>query len=307
MGQPPKELYLVTGATGQIGRRVVHYLCRQGQPVRAWVQLGSNYHDLAQAGAELYFGDITQRDDIWTALSQVNHVISTHYHPHHILQVHLKSNLNLIEIASKFGVTSFTYISGLGVDQYAQHAPLLEAKLAIEHELVNSRLNYIIVRPPLLNHYLLPWLRQLQKTGSLIVTGDGNLRHSWLSLDDLATITVKLTRHPHLWRQILAVGGRPPLSRWDVIHLYQKLTQSQPIIVPLPLQILEGVQWGLQWLHQGDDLGTLRTLLSHEFICSESEISYLENQLHIQLESLEEFLQRYLAGDESDKNYSNPN
>ena len=303
--QPATELYLVTGATGQIGRRVVHQLRQQGQRVRAWVRLGSNYQDLAAAGAELYFGDITQREDIWTAMSGVNYVISTHNHPKHILQIHLKSNLHLIEIAHKFGVECFTYISGLGVEQYARNAPLLEAKLVIENELLNRPLNYVILRPPLLNHYLLPWLRQLQKTGSLILTGDGHLCHSWISLDDLANITVQVTQNPAFRRQILPVGGSP-LSRWDLIHLYQKLTQSQPMIIPVPLHILDGVRWGLQWLQQEEDLGTLKTLFSHEFICSERDIKQLENHLHIQLESLEQFLQRYLGLDTEDSKYSNP-
>jgi uncharacterized protein YbjT (DUF2867 family) len=301
MAQTVTGLYLVTGATGQIGRRVVHQLCQQGQPVRAWVRLGANYRDLVDSGAELYFGDMTQREDIWASINHITHVISTHNHPKDILNAHLKSNLSLIKVASKFGVESFTYISGLGVEQYAQNAPLLEAKFAIETELIKSSLNYVILRPPLLNHYLLPWLRQLQKTGSLLLTGDGHLRHSWISLDDLAKIIVKATENPNLWRQIFAVGGPTPLSRWQVIHLYQKLTQSQPIVIPVPLQVLDGVRWGLAWLNQNEDLGTLKTLLSHEFMCSESEIKYLESQFNIQLESLENFLQRYLGLDNSGK------
>ena len=295
MVQPPTELYLVTGATGQIGRRVVHHLRQQGQRVRAWVRLGANYQDLAAVGAELYFGDLTQRDDLWAAISGVNHLISTHYDAKNLLNIHLKSNLHLIETASKFGVKSFTYISGLGVNQYAQNAPLLEAKLVVETELLQSDLNYIILRPCLLNHYLLPWIDQLRKTGSLILTGDGHLRHSWISLDDLAKIIIQLTQHPPLWRQILPVGDPVPLSRWDIIHLYQKLTQSQPMIIPLPLPVLDGVRWGLQWLQQTDDLGTLRTLFSQEFICSEPEMQQLQEQLSIQLESLEQFLRRYLG------------
>ncbi|MEN9244268.1 MAG: NAD(P)H-binding protein, partial [Gloeomargarita sp. DG02_5_bins_242] len=106
MVQPPTELYLVTGATGQIGRRVVHHLRQQGQRVRAWVRLGANYQDLAAVGAELYFGDLTQRDDLWAAISGVNHLISTHYDAKNLLNIHLKSNLHLIETASKFGVKS---------------------------------------------------------------------------------------------------------------------------------------------------------------------------------------------------------
>ncbi len=299
MAEPATELYLVTGATGQIGRRVVQQLQQQGQRVRAWVRLGSDYQPLAEAGAELYFGDITQREEMWAALANVNYVISTHYHPKNILYTHLKSNLNLIEVAHKLSIKCFTYLSAMGVDQYAHHAPLWEAKLVIERQLINSSLNYVIIRPPLINHYLLPWIKQLQTTGTLLLTGDGHLRHSWISLDDLARITIKLTQTAAFGRNLVTVGGFPPLSRWDVFHIYQKLTQSQPVIIPIPFEVMDGVRWGLQWLGQEADFGTVKTLLSHEFICDETAMNLLHQQLQIQPESLEQFLQRYLGLDTS--------
>jgi hypothetical protein len=42
-------------------------------------------------------------------------------------------------------------------------------------------------------------------------------------------------------------------------------------------------------------LGTLRTLLAHEFFCTDQEIANLESIYELKLESLEHFLKRYLV------------
>jgi len=42
-------------------------------------------------------------------------------------------------------------------------------------------------------------------------------------------------------------------------------------------------------------LGTLRTLSSNEFFCTEAEINQLETTFNIKMESLENFMTRYLG------------
>ena len=42
-------------------------------------------------------------------------------------------------------------------------------------------------------------------------------------------------------------------------------------------------------------LGTLRTLLAHEFFCTTEEISRLESTFNLKMESLESFLRRYVG------------
>ncbi len=44
-----------------------------------------------------------------------------------------------------------------------------------------------------------------------------------------------------------------------------------------------------------ESLGTLRTLLANEFFCTPEEIDRLESTFNLKMESLESFLQRYLA------------
>ncbi|MCY7320487.1 MAG: NAD(P)H-binding protein, partial [Phormidesmis sp. CAN_BIN36] len=71
-------MYLVTGATGGLGRRIVRLLQERELAVRAFVRLMSNYAELENRGAEVFIGDLLRDRDIQKAVQNVQYVISTH-------------------------------------------------------------------------------------------------------------------------------------------------------------------------------------------------------------------------------------
>jgi uncharacterized protein YbjT (DUF2867 family) len=64
-------MFLVTGATGQLGRRIVRQLCNLEKPVRGFVRLTSRYADLEQRGAEVFIGDLKRDQDIQKACKDI--------------------------------------------------------------------------------------------------------------------------------------------------------------------------------------------------------------------------------------------
>ncbi|HAZ43978.1 MAG TPA: oxidoreductase, partial [Cyanobacteria bacterium UBA11371] len=64
-------MFLVTGATGGLGRRIVRLLRGREMPVRAFVRLASRYGELEHRGAEIYIGDLQQERDIHKACKGV--------------------------------------------------------------------------------------------------------------------------------------------------------------------------------------------------------------------------------------------
>jgi uncharacterized protein YbjT (DUF2867 family) len=60
-------MFLVTGATGGLGRRIVRLLREREQQVRAFVRLTSRYGELEQRGAEIFIGDLRQERDVQKA------------------------------------------------------------------------------------------------------------------------------------------------------------------------------------------------------------------------------------------------
>ncbi|MBD1941977.1 NAD(P)H-binding protein, partial [Coleofasciculus sp. FACHB-712] len=64
-------MFLVTGATGGLGRRIVRLLREREMPVRAFVRLTSRYSELEHRGAEIFIGDLQRDKDIEKACQGV--------------------------------------------------------------------------------------------------------------------------------------------------------------------------------------------------------------------------------------------
>ena len=290
-------MFLVTGATGGIGRRVVRLLRERETPVRAFVRLTSRYSELEHRGAELFIGDLQQEKDIQKACQGVKYIISAHGSDSDALALDYRANIELIDQAKTSGVQHFIFISVLGSDRGYEDAPVFKAKWAVERYLQASGLNYTILRPAGLASNLLPLAERFRQTGIYLLIGDPKNRTSIVSTDDVARIAVASVTVEGAQNQILPVGGPEILQRLDIPHIFGRICNQEPIIINPPLFVFDGVRSAVGLLNSQDQkaLGTLRVLLANEFFCTREEISNLESIFNLKLESLESFLRRYLG------------
>lgn len=290
-------MYLVTGATGQIGRRVVRILRERELPVRAFVRLTSRYTELENRGAELFIGDLQEDKDIQKACKGVQYIISTHGSAGNAQALDYRANIELIDQAKENGVQHFVFISVLGSDRGYEDAPVFKAKRAVEKYLQASGLNYTILRPAGLASNLIPLAQQFRQTGIYLLNGDPLNRTSIVSTDDLAQIAVDSVTVEGARNQIFPVGGPDVLKREDIPRIFGRLFNQEPIVLNPPLFVFDAIRNGVGFVNSqaGKGLGTLRTLLANEFFCTPAEIATLESVYNIKLESLESFLRRYLG------------
>jgi uncharacterized protein YbjT (DUF2867 family) len=290
-------MYLVTGATGQIGRRVVRLLRERDQPVRTFVRLSSRYGQLENRGAEIFIGDLREDRDIQKACKGVQYIISTHGSGSDAQALDYRANIELIDQAKENGVQHFVFISVLGVDRGYEDAPVFKAKRAVEKYLQASGLNYTILRPAGLASNLIPLAEQFRQTGIYLLNGDPNNRTSIVSTDDLARIAVDSVTLEGARNQIFPVGGPDVLKREDIPRIFGRLFNQEPIIINPPLFVFDGLRNAVGFVNPQarKGLGTLRTLLANEFFCTPDEIATLESVYNFKLESLESFLRRYLG------------
>ncbi|MBE9007254.1 SDR family oxidoreductase [Fortiea sp. LEGE XX443] len=290
-------MFLVTGATGGIGRRVVRLLRQQEQSVRAFVRLTSHYGELEHRGAEIFIGDLHQEQDIKKATQGVQYIISAHGSGNDALSLDYRANIELIDQAKANRIQHFVFVSVLGADRGYEDAPVFKAKRAVERYLVDSGLNYTILRPTGLASNLLPLAEQFRETGLYLLIGDPKNRSSIVSTDDLARIIVDSVTVTEARNQILSVGGPEILQREDIPQIFGRIFNQQPIVINPPLFVIDGLRnvMGLLNPQTQTALGTYRTLLSNEFFCKKEEIADLEKIFNFQLETLENFLRRYLA------------
>ena len=290
-------MFLITGATGGIGRRVVRLLRQREQSVRAFVRLTSRYSELEHRGAEIFIGDLLEERDIQKASRGVKYVISAHGSDSDALSLDYRANIELIDQAKANGVEHFVFISVLGADRGYEDAPVFKAKRAVERYLSASGLNYTILRPSGLASNLLPLVEQFRETGLYLLIGDRKNRTSIVSTDDLAKIVVDSVTVEGARNQILPVGGPEILLREDIPRIFGRIFNKQPVIINSPLFAIDGLQSALGLINPQIQkaLGTYRTLLANEFFCTKDEIANLEAIYNFQLETLESFLRRYLA------------
>jgi uncharacterized protein YbjT (DUF2867 family) len=290
-------MFLVTGATGGIGRRVVRLLREQETPVRAFARLTSRYSELEHRGAEIFIGDLRQDKDIQKACQGVQYIISAHGSDGDALALDYRANIELIDQAKAVGVQHFVFISVLGADRGYEDAPVFKAKRAVEQYLQASGLNYTILRPAGLSSNLLPLAERFRETRIYLLIGDRKNRTSIVSTDDLARIAMESVTVAGAQNQIFSVGGPEILQRQDIPRILGRIFNQEPIIINPPLFLFDGVRTAVGLLNSQAQkaLGTFRTLLANEFFCTPDEIAQLETIFNLKLETLESFLRRYLA------------
>lgn len=294
-------MFLVTGATGGLGRRIVRLLRDRDLPVRAFVRLTARYAELEHRGAAISIGDLRQPQDIQRACQGVQYVISAHgangTASGDAEAIDYRANIDLIEQAKIAGAQHFVFVSVLGVERGYEDAPTFKAKREVEKALVKSGLNYTILRPSGFASNLLPLADRFRQTGIYLLVGDPQNRSSIVSTDDLAHIAVESVFVPEARNQIFAVGGPEILQREDIPHILSRIFNREPIILNPPLLAVDGLRGAIALVNPrvSSALGTLRTLLANEFFCSASEVERVESVFHLQMETLESFLRRYLS------------
>jgi len=291
-------MFLVTGATGSLGRRIVRLLTQRDTPVRAFVRLSSNYRELELRGSQIFVGDLQIDKDINRAVDGVKYIISTHGYPGNPFAIDYRANIELIDRAKANQIEHFVYISVLGVDRENLNDPTFKAKKEVEKYLLRSGLNYTILRPAGFANNLLPLAERFRDTrGLYLLIGNPNNRLSIVSTDDLAKIAIDSVDIAGAKNQIFPVGGPDLLKREDIPGIFGRIFKLEPTIVNAPLFVLDALRAGSGIFDSQlqDGLGTVRTLLANEFFCTSEEIANLESVYGIEMESLESFLKRYLV------------
>lgn len=210
---------LVAGATGNLGRVLIPVLHERGRDVVALVRPCSlsRMKSIGDGLGEIMSSDITTPDIDPSIFNGVHTVISSvgitrQRDGFTYEQVDYEGNLNLLRAAEKSGVRRFLYVSVIGADKGVD-IPLIRAKRRFEQALVESPLEWQIVRPSGFFTDLTDLLKMASK-GTVHLFGNGQNRISPIHPADLAEAIVDLIdTEPG---KILSIGG-PADYTWNEI------------------------------------------------------------------------------------------
>lgn len=233
---------LLSGATGTIGRAVMAELMAQGHDVLCPLRPDSSLQD---QGAIALPCQLTEPGDLTRAMAgqHVDAVVSCMATrsgaPADAWAVEHDAQLNLLTEAAAAGARHFVLLSAICVQK-----PLLafqHAKLAFEGQLMQSGLDWSIVRPTAYFKSLSGQVARVQAGKPFLVFGDGQRTACKpISDRDLARYMVLCLAEPGMRNRILPVGGPgPAITPLDQANRLFDMLGQAPRIRHVPLAMMD--------------------------------------------------------------------
>ncbi|QIS10153.1 SDR family oxidoreductase [Nocardia arthritidis] len=174
-------MFLVTGATGSVGRHVVAGLVAEGHPVRALTR-NPNIADIPGA-AEVLRGDLAEPDGLTAALRGVRTVY---------LMAMGDAPERFVDLAERAGVQRIVLLSTGDVrdDVKCRRDAVAEHHARFENAIRSSRLEWTFLRPNEFAGNSLHWAPQV-RTGDVVRAPYGQARTSPIHERDIAAVAVR--------------------------------------------------------------------------------------------------------------------
>jgi uncharacterized protein YbjT (DUF2867 family) len=225
-------MFLVVGATGDLGGRVVRRLLERREPVRCMIRAQTDAGELEALGAEIVRGDLSDHASLPLACAGVTTVVATATAIGRrltspggpsIKNVDEVGMAALIDAAENSAVERFVYVSYAGAD-FGLNTPLERAKVATEKRLGSSTMQVTVVRPDAFQEiHLAPIGRFDMRAGKVAVFGRGDTRRRWVSTDDVAALVADVAVAA-VAPPLIEFGGPEAISRNEAIAVAERLT-----------------------------------------------------------------------------------
>lgn len=321
---------LLIGASGQLGTRIFRKLTEAGYThIRILVREDSRYQHLLSANPEVFVGDLRDTESLKPALLGVDTVITTansaapRKKEDSFKSVDTRGMTKLVDEAKKAGVGHFVFTSikplSAATDKWL---PLPKAKRIVEQHLIYSGLNYTILQPdafmdvyfmflgteiptlgdeaPLIGRdykFMQTFFKGIKDDiarGKIGVIGDGKVRHSYITVENVADFTIKALEEPSMINQKIPLGGPEALSTLEVKAIFEKVLGKELKVKHTPALLMKIM---------GNLLAPFNTNASNimklNYIAATEESiidsSDLAKKLGIRLTTAEEFLRQKLA------------
>jgi len=149
-----KMRVLVTGATGFLGRRVVHALLQREMEVRCLVHTPGKEDVLGDAKVDICYGDVTDAAALKASMYHVDAVVHLaaiiqENHGMSFEEVNVQGTRNIAAVSRERGVEHLVHVSVNGVRNNKSYR-FLHSRWLAEQEVITSRLPFTIVRSPAL-------------------------------------------------------------------------------------------------------------------------------------------------------------
>lgn len=235
-------MILVAGSTGVLGSEICRRLRAQGKDVRALVRATSapeKVAQLRQLGCEIATGDLKDRASLDAACRNATAAITTvtaitTAKPGDSFEAtDGAGTMALIDAAKKGSLKQFVYVSFDGSEM--PDSPLVQAKADAEKHLERSGLPYTILQPSLfMESWLGPMLFGDPAAGTARVYGDGSSRFHYVTVGDVAEVTVQCLDNPAARNATIPFGGPEAVSQREAVKAFEDAFRKPFNVTELP-------------------------------------------------------------------------
>lgn len=180
---------LVTGATGTLGREVVHRLLLKQHRTRI---LSHQSTPTVPAGVEVITGNLTSGHGLREAVKDVDTIIHCASSPQNAAIVDVEGTRLLLQTARASGSPHFIYMSIVGIDRSAY--PYYTAKRATEVVIEQGPLPWSIVRATQFHNLVLGLIQSFGADTLPIVPVPGGMRFQSIDVSEVAERLVALVQ-----------------------------------------------------------------------------------------------------------------
>ncbi len=213
-----KRIALI-GGTGYLGRYVAQQLETEGYSVSYLARSAEKLYDIGVTKKQINLVDVTNANTLVGTLKDVDCVISClgitrQKDGFSYMDIDYQANLNVLNEAKRSGVKKFIYVSVFRGAEF-QHVSLCRAKEKFVTSVINSGLDYSIVRP---NGFFsdLRDFYDMAKSGRIFLFGSGQNKLNPIHGADLANVIVDSIQKSNLE---INIGGPDVFTHNQIAQL----------------------------------------------------------------------------------------
>ena len=232
-----KPTLLVTGASGQLGRRVLELLLESYDgPIIAATRTPEKLSEFAQRGVIVRRADFEDPASLLEAFQGVDRLLLISTDALDVPGRRINQHRNAVKMAEQAGVSHVVYTSIVnpGADSPAFVAP---DHRSTEEALTESNMGWTVLRENIYMDLLLMSISQATKMGKLF-NAIGNGKAAYITREDCARAAVASLVSSYEGRRVLEITGPEAVSQYEVAAIASRITGQEISYVPLELEIL---------------------------------------------------------------------
>ena len=248
---------LIIGGTGVLGSAAANHFLEKGFHVTVFVRNKDKAINLVNKGATILTGDLTDAATITGIFNGIDIVITA---AHGMLgkgknksaKVDEAGHQHLIDEAKKAGVRHFIYTSVFTASP--DHTiDFFRTKYVIEQYLINSGLNYTILRLPAFMEWHVYNLlgKNIVKKGKTTILGSGKKLANFIAIKDVVAAIDTIALNQDYYNKTILVAGPQNISRNEIADLFGKSLNISPKIGHVPVGVLKVLSFLFKPFHPG--------------------------------------------------------